>query len=101
MIARAGFVGTHRDVAKAIGELVGAAAAASTTAAVPREAAPAIRSVSTMLPPPTSSTKCLATDRQRRVEEEAPAAGLDAILSEELDRIAPHGWDDFRARAAS
>jgi CheY-like chemotaxis protein len=92
VIASAGLVGNHRDVAKAV-----AVAAAQPTSAPP----PPQPAKSTILPPPTAASAVPQPLRHGVPSDDDPmAAELDAILSVELDRLAPHGWDDWQIAEA-
>jgi two-component system OmpR family response regulator len=95
VIASAGLVGTHRDVAKAV-----AVAAASPVSAPPPS--PPSLAKSTILPPPTSNSAVPQPLRLSASPEadDPMAAELDSVLSIELDRLAPHGWDDWQIAEA-
>ncbi len=92
VIASAGLVGNHRDVGKAV-----AIAAASPVSAPP----PPKPAKSTILPPPAEAS---AVPQPLRfsvpVDDDPMATELDAVLSVELDRLAPHGWDDWEIAEA-
>jgi CheY-like chemotaxis protein len=94
VIASAGLVGTHREVAKAV------AVAAAHPVSAPPLPQPA---KSTILPPPTATTSVpqpLGLSLVPELENDPMAAELDAVLSLELDRLAPHGWDDWEIAEA-
>jgi len=99
VIASAGLVGTHRDVAKLLSGLAKKAAPSTATPksakAKKKEPPPSIHDEPTVDNTTTAGARTKRNPGLTPRRDSSAADALDAVLSEELSKAAPDGWDGW------